>query len=197
MSEKLLQKIVRKNDYMIYPFVKKFLPILGIAIIIYVIIFIAYVGMFQISSLMIERQAHELRLQSTNDVDFANNVRIWVWNRVSTKGNYQNGYMINPPELSYLSGVGDCSERSLLMVKMLQSEGIESHTIYGVVNDGEYHQSVEYTVNGTIRIIDQEQFPSFIKRGNGIQAIEYEYDVFWFIPWRSYNNNIYNTWRGK
>jgi hypothetical protein len=182
---------------MIYPFIKKFLPILAVAIIIYIIIFIAYIGVFQISALMIDRQAYELHQQSTDDVDFANNVRIWVWNHVTPSGKaYQGGLLIQPPEIAYLTGSGDCSERSLLMTKMLNDEGIQAHSIRGTVG-AVGHQSVEYTVNGTTRIIDQEQFPDFRKDLDGVGSNEYVYDVYWFIPWRSYNDNIYNTLEDK
>lgn len=182
---------------MIYPFIKRFLPILAVAIIIYIIIFVAYMGVFQISGLMIDRQAHELHQQSADDVDFANNVRVWVWNHVTPSGKaYQGGLLIQPPEIAYLTRSGDCSERSLLMTKMLKDEGIQAHSIRGTVG-AVGHQSVEYTVNGTTRIIDQDQFPDFRKNLDGVGSNEYVYDVYWFIPWRSNDDNVYNTWRGK
>jgi hypothetical protein len=174
---------------MIYPAIKRILPVFALGLIIYTILFVAYIGMFQATDMMIGKQAHELREQSKDDVDFANNVRIWVWKRVTPSSpSFQNNPTIQPPELAYLTGNGDCSERSLLMTKMLTDEGIPSHTIYGTV--GAYgHQSVEYTVNGTTRIIDQEQFPAFRKDGDGVQSIETVYDVYWFIPWRNMVNN--------
>jgi hypothetical protein len=139
--------------------------------------------------MMIERQAHEIRVQSIDDVDFAENVRIWVWDHVYAKPPYHEGTnVIQPPEISYLVGAGDCSERSLLMEKMLTSEGINAHTIWGTVGTDQ-HQSVEYTINGTTRVIDQEQFPEFRKGGNGIMPTEYVYDVFWFLPWRDMISN--------
>jgi hypothetical protein len=174
---------------MIYPFIKRALPILIIGLIIYIVLFVGYVGIFQATSMMIDRQAHEIKVQSTDDVDFANNVRVWVWGHVTPKPPYhEDTNAIQPPEISYLVGAGDCSERSLLMTKMLTDEGMDAHTIWGAVGT-ERHQSVEYTVNGTTRIIDQEQFPEFRKEGDGVQSIEYVYDAYWFIPWRNMVNN--------
>jgi hypothetical protein len=170
---------------MIYLFFKKFLPVLALGIVIYLILFVIYVGVFQVTSFMIDRQAHELREISIDDIDFADNIRVWVWNHVTPDGKaYQGGYMIQPPEIAYLTGSGDCSERSLLMTRMLTDVGVQAHSIRGSVGEMG-HQSVEYTVNGTTRIIDQDQFPTFRKDGDGIQSIEYVYDVYWFIPWRN------------
>lgn len=169
---------------MMYLFIKRFIPVLFIGIIIYLILFVSYVGVFQVTSFMIDQKAHEIREKSTDDVTFANNVRTWVWERVKPSDSQTNSHMIQPPEISYLTGQGDCSERSLLMTRMLNYEGIKAHSIRGAVGPIG-HQTVEYTVNGTTRIIDIEQFPTFTKSGDGIQSIEYVYDVYWFIPWRS------------
>ena len=175
---------------MFIPFIKRIVPVFAVGLIIYTIIFVAYVGVFQATSVIIANQAHELREQSKDDVDFANNVRIWVWKHVTPAGNaFQGGLYIQPPEIAYLTGSGDCSERSLLMTKMLTDEGIHAHSIRGTVG-AMGHQSVEYTVNGTTYIIDKEQFPDFRKDLDGVGSNEYVYDVYWFIPWRDMVNNI-------
>jgi hypothetical protein len=170
---------------MIYTFIKRAIPVLFVGIIIYLLLFVAYIGVFQVSSFMIDQKSHEIWAYSYNDTDYIQNVKTWVVTNVK----YINSYTIEikPPEITYLIKQGDCSENSLLMARMLNDVGIAAYPIYGSTGL-EMHESVEYILNGTISRIDEQELPYFVKRGNGIQAIEYIYDPFWFLNWNSSNN---------
>jgi uncharacterized protein (UPF0333 family) len=166
---------------MMYLFFKRFIPVLFVGVIIYLILFVAYVGVFQVTSFVIDQKAHEIRAYSSNDADYVQNVKTWVWANVKYVDSYT--VEIKPPEITYLVRRGDCSENSLLIVRMLNDAGITARPIYGSTGP-EMHESVEYVINETTYRIDEEEFPQFVKHGNGIQSVEYVYDVYWFIPWR-------------
>jgi hypothetical protein len=130
----------------------------------------------------IQQKAHELKSQSINDMDFANRVRIYAYNTIIDPKVQLIPHAISPAEIAVIIGTGDCSERALLITKMLRSEGIDAHTIYGK-NGVVGHMSVEYSTGKTIHRIDEEMYPNFIKWGDGISPIEYVDNPYWFSGW--------------
>jgi hypothetical protein len=179
---------------MIYTFLKKIIPVFIVSMVIYSLIFVIYVGGMTTSSYLIKQKALEIKERSLNDHDFANNIKIWVYNNIKY---IDSGTMeIKPPEITFLTKQGDCSEDSLLMAKMLNEGGIEAHPIYGSTGI-ERHESVEYTINGTTQRVDETEFPNFVKHGDGIQSIEYIYDVYWFMDWKTIMgmNNPNKQWK--
>lgn len=155
---------------MIYLFVKRFLPILAISIIICMSFFAIYFSITPIISFIIGQKSHEIREYSFNDTDYANNVKLWAYHKILPTGN--ESATISSAEIAYLTGHGDCSERSLLITKMLNDEGIAAKPIYGVVGRIE-HESVEYTTGGITRRIDEKEFPTFVKSGDGFRYYEH------------------------
>jgi len=169
---------------MLYNFFRRFLPVLLLGIVIYTVLFLAYIGFFQISSAMIAREAHGIRERSADDIDYANNVKLWVYQRIHIPPKFKGITEIQPPELSYFTQQGDCSERSLLMTRMLKDEGVEARPVYGYVG-ATGHMSVEYVYNGTVNNVEKDVFPDFVKEGDGVKSdSEYVYDVYWFLPWK-------------
>lgn len=147
------------------------------------------------TSYMIKEQALILKERSSTDTGYVNNVKIWVYKKVQTPSLYKGTSEINPPEIAYLTGTGDCSERGLLIARMLNEGGIEAHPIYGTVGS-EGHESVEYTINGIVQRVDEHEFPNFIKHGDGISKSEYVYDVYWFIDWSTvFGINKNDNWK--
>jgi hypothetical protein len=169
---------------MLYTFLKKIIPIFIIFVTLYTLVFLVYIGGMRTTSYLIEQKALEIKERSINDYDFTNNVKVWVYKRVQTSPIYKGTPEIRPPEMAYLTGGGDCSERALLITRMLNDGGIEAHPIYGAVGPEE-HESVEYLINRTTHRIDEKEFPNFVKHGDGIHPIEYIYDVYWFLDWKT------------
>jgi hypothetical protein len=163
---------------MMYTFFKKMVPVIIVAIIIYFLIFVIYVGGMTTSSYLIKQKAFEIKENSSNDSSFANNIKLWVYKNIKYVDS--DSMEIKPPEITFLTKEGDCSEYSLLVAKMLNEGGIEAHPIYGS-NGVDMHESVEYTINGITHRIDEKETPNFIKHGDGIQSGEYIYNVYWFI----------------
>jgi hypothetical protein len=161
-----------------YTFLKKMIPIIIVAAIIYFLIFAIYVGSMTTSSYLIKQKALEIKDSSPNEFSFANNVKSWVYKNIEYVDS--DSMEIKPPEITFLMKQGDCSEDSLLMAKMLNDGGIEAHPIYGS-NGVDMHESVEYTINGVTHRIDEKEVPNFIKHGDGIQPAEYIYDMYWFV----------------
>jgi transglutaminase-like putative cysteine protease len=127
---------------------------------------------------LIKQKALEIKESSSNDFSFANNIKVWVYKNIKYVDS--ESMEIKPPEITFLTKEGDCSEDSLLMAKMLNEGGIEAHPIYGS-NGVDMHESVEYTVNGVTHRIDEKEIPNFIKHGDGIQSTEYIYNMYWFM----------------
>lgn len=170
---------------MIYTFIKKMVPILLVAVTIYSLVFLIYIGGMSATSYMIKQKALEIKGHSSDDIDFANNVKLWVYHHINIPPANKGMSAIQPPEIAYLTNQGDCSERSLLMTRMLQEGGIEAHPIYGTVG-AVGHMSVEYITNGTVNMIEENEIPDFVKHGDGISTFtEYVYDLYWFLDWKA------------
>jgi len=167
---------------MLYTFFKKMIPVIVIAIVIYLLIFLSYVGAIFASSQIIEQKTIEIKEYSPTNRDFVDNVKSWVYTNIKYEDSHTLEIM--PPEITILTKRGDCSEYSLLITRMLNDGGIEAHPTYGS-NGADMHESVEYTINNLTRRIDEVEVPNFVKHGNGIQSIEHVYDVYWFLDWKT------------
>lgn len=163
---------------MLYIFLKRFLPILIIGIGIYILIFLTYTTGLLITSFIIEQKSHDIRSNSLNDMEYVENTKQWVYKNI--KYSTTNTMLIQSPEITFLTKQGDCSEYSLLIVRMLTDEGIDAYPIYG--SDGIYmHESVEYILNGDAYQIDKKEHPNFKKYSNGIPQTEFVVNPYWFL----------------
>jgi hypothetical protein len=118
----------------------------------------------------------ELREQTPNDTAFADSVRLVARSRLQPVLGYEYNPTILPPELAYLIGQGDCSEQSMIELRMLNEGGIDAHPVYGTVygyGSKSLHMTVEYTNedNNTAQRIDAKDFPTFWKYTEGKEYI--------------------------
>ena len=160
---------------------KRLLLILALLVMV-VGVFISYVVGTHLVTYSIRQKAHELKEKSASDTDFANRVRVYAYETVIDPKIQTVPNSIRPAEMAVLTGTGDCSERALLIIEMLDMEGIKSYPIYGM-NGRIGHMSVEYVTDGVTNRIDSEMYPQFVKRGDGLSPIEYIDNPYWFSGW--------------
>lgn len=150
----------------------------------------------------LKQVALELRENSANDTDFAENVKLVARSRLIPVAGYEINPTMLPAEIAYLVGQGDCSELSLIELRMLKEGGVDARPIYGSVygyGSKALHMSVEYINkdNGTIQRIDQDEFPGFAKYTEGkiyiyLAMFPGEYNLFALVT--EWWNEMRGSW---
>ena len=82
------------------------------------------------------------------------------------------GWTVLAPERALRERQGDCSEKALLKVAMLASQGIDCHVVHGIFG-GIPHDTVEVHLGHYVTFINQaEEDGKFTKLGDGLDPRE-------------------------
>jgi len=118
-----------------------------------------------------EIAADRLWSMSADDVEYIDAAYHYALINVVQPAENQ-GWIVKNPQRSLDDGIGDCSERSLLIVAMLTQYGIDARVIYGTVPGIGLHDTVEIHRNKYISRIDEKDLPTFYKLGDGLHPDE-------------------------
>ena len=118
---------------------------------------------------LVEAEAAFWKARSKDDQDFIRIVNSVVERRIKyvTTG----GWEVKCPERTLKEQTGDCSEKALLKVAMLTSQGIDAHVVYGIMN-GVSHDTVEVRTGKYVKFIDPSEQDAFTKLGDGLHPQE-------------------------
>jgi len=121
------------------------------------------------NSSVVSSEAAFWKAHSTSDQDFVRIVNSVVERQVKYVA--LGTWDVKSPERTMIEKTGDCSEKALLKVAMLTSQGINAQVVYGTMN-GITHDTVEVRLGKYVMFINPSEQGVFLKSGNGLHPKE-------------------------
>ena len=120
------------------------------------------------SAMTIEEQAEIIYYNSTSELNFADNVNIWIGANI--RYNASDSRYVNSTNITWENRVGDCSEIAWLGERMLKPY-IDAHVVSGMV--GTYpHDTVRLHIDKIIRYMDHATELGFDEMYTGLDPSE-------------------------